>query len=106
MANCSIRIKSPCCVPEKHGILNETMGGVRMDRRSFLRVTAGAAALRALIRPGFSAALPGQRLRLSVTWGMMSKLPIPEALGHLEKLGYDGYEMFNWRNADILQTFV
>lgn len=77
-----------------------------MNRRSFLKLTAGAAVLPAMQRTSAWAALPNNRLRLSVTWGMMSKMPIPEALTQLEKLGYDGYEMFNWRKESDLDTFV
>lgn len=76
-----------------------------MDRRSFLKLTAGTAALYAL-DPAPALAAPRNRLRLSVTWGMMSKTPIPEALDQLVKLDYDGFEMFNWRDANTLTTFV
>ncbi len=106
-----------------------------MDRRSFLGVTAGAVALadRGLpaggrVRPNQSAQSPGrpplQRiarshsssgranlenergLRLSVTWGMLGKMPVPEALALLARQGYDAYEMFDWRNPAALGSFV
>jgi hydroxypyruvate isomerase len=77
-----------------------------MDRRSFLSRTAGAAAWYALAGKRTLAAPARDRLRLSITWGMMGKTPAPEALGQLDKLGYDGFEMFNWRDAATLATFA
>jgi hydroxypyruvate isomerase len=81
-----------------------------MDRRSFLAATAGSlmlsstAAVRGLPAPRN---LPGQRgLRLSTTWWLVSKMPVPDALALLAQLGYDGYEMFDWRNSKVLDTFV
>ncbi|MBK9708793.1 MAG: hypothetical protein IPO77_17840 [Acidobacteria bacterium] len=83
-----------------------------MNRRSFLALGAGAAALPAINLNTFAgnSAWPSSahsvarqsrklnRLRLSVTWGMMSRMPIPDALAKLNDLGYDAYEMFNWRD--------
>jgi len=81
-----------------------------MDRRSFLAATAGSLALsstaaaRGLPSP---LNLPGQRgLRLSITWGMLGRKAVPEALALLAQLGYDGYEMFDWRDPKALDTFV
>jgi hydroxypyruvate isomerase len=77
-----------------------------MNRRSFLGLAAGSLALTrapALLR----ANLPGEKgLRLSVTWGMMGGMPVGEAMGLLARSGYDAYEMFDWRNASLLETFV
>jgi hydroxypyruvate isomerase len=47
-----------------------------------------------------------KRVRLSVTWGMLEKSPVPDALGLLAGLGFDGYEMFDWRDANVLETFL
>jgi hydroxypyruvate isomerase len=88
-----------------------------MNRRSFLSLGAGAAAaLPALsLNPlGSNAVWPSlpqqnrklNRLRLSVTWGMMNRFPIPDALAKLNDLGYDAYEMFNWRDPKVLDTFL
>lgn len=92
-----------------------------MDRRSFLASTAGSLALPTLdadrATPGLSASnganpasvanLAGQRgLRLSTTWGLVSRLQPADALALLTKLGYDGYEMFDWRNPKTLDEFV
>lgn len=86
-----------------------------LDRRSFLQLSASATALPALKLNHALASwpLPQQpnrpklnRLRLSVTWGMMSRMPIPEALAKLNDLGYDAYEMFNWRDPKVLETFT
>jgi len=77
-----------------------------MDRRSFLAATAGSLAL-----TSFPAAargnLPGEKgLRLSVTWWLMGKMPVGEALATLTHHGYDAFEMFDWRDAALLETFV
>lgn len=87
-----------------------------MNRRSFLALGASAAALPALslnvFGGGASLPFPRQqtrklnRLRLSVTWGMMNRMPIPDALAKLNELGYDAYEMFNWRDPKVLDTFL
>jgi hydroxypyruvate isomerase len=37
---------------------------------------------------------------------MMNRLPIPDALAKLNDLGYDAYEMFNWRDPKVLDTFL
>jgi hydroxypyruvate isomerase len=68
-----------------------------MDRRSFIGVAAGA----------LRANLEGKKgLRLSITWGMLDGMPVPEAMALLNRLGYDAYEMFDWRNPATLETFV
>ena len=77
-----------------------------MDRRSFLGLAAGSLALATSPRTAW-ANLPGEKgLRLSVTWWLMNGIPVGEALGMLDRLGYDGYEMFDWRNASTLETFM
>ena len=81
-----------------------------MNRRSFL--AAGAAALPALSLNGNAASLLMQqkkkpnRLNLSVTWGMMNRLPIYDALAKINDLGYEAYEMFNWRDPKVLDMFL
>jgi len=77
-----------------------------MDRRSFLG-RAGASLAIANLGAPLGANLPGEKgLRLSVTWWLMRHLPVGEALALLVKHGYEAYEMFDWRNAQILETFV
>lgn len=77
-----------------------------MNRRSFLAATAGSAALASAATRGL-ANLPGQRgLRLSTTWWLVSRMPTADALALLAQLGYDGYEMFDWRDPKALDTFV
>jgi len=77
-----------------------------MDRRSFLGVAAGTLALSGL-PASLRANLPGERgLRLSVTWWLMRNMPVGEAMALLVKHGYEAYEMFDWRNSQILETFV
>ena len=77
-----------------------------MNRRSFLGLAAGSLAL-AHSPTSLRANLPGEKgLRLSVTWGMMGGMPVGDAMGLLARLGYDAYEMFDWRNASQLEAFV
>jgi len=77
-----------------------------MDRRSFLGAAAGALALApmpALAHPN----LDGKKgLRLSITWGMLDRTPVPQAMALLHRLGYDAFEMFDWRDPATLATFV
>ncbi len=77
-----------------------------MDRRSFLGMAAGALAFsqRASTARGN---LKGQKgLRLSITWGMLGRMPVVEAMALLSRLGYDAFEMFDWRDPALLETFV
>ena len=77
-----------------------------MNRRSFLGVAAGSVALAHAPVP-VQANLPGEKgLRLSVTWGLMHGRSVGDALAMLARHGYDAYEMFDWRNADVLETFA
>ena len=77
-----------------------------MDRRSFLAATAGSLALTSF--PAAARAnLPGERgLRLSVTWWLMGNMPVGEALATLTHHGYDAFEMFDWRDPAVLETFI
>ena len=77
-----------------------------MDRRSFIGVAAGALSLTQM-PTALRANLEGKKgLRLSITWGMLDGMPVPEAMALLNRLGYDAYEMFDWRNPATLETFV
>lgn len=77
-----------------------------MNRRSFLAATAGSAALAGFPAP-LGANLPGEKgLRLSVTWWLVGKMPVGEALATLVRHGYDAFEMFDWRDPALLETFV
>ncbi len=77
-----------------------------MDRRSFFGLAAGALSLTRMT-PAAGANLEGKKgLRLSITWGMLGRMPVPEAMALLNRLGYDAYEMFDWRSPGLLETFV
>jgi hydroxypyruvate isomerase len=77
-----------------------------MNRRSFLAATAGSVALAGFPAP-LGANLPGEKgLRLSVTWWLMGKMPVGEALATLVRHGYDAFEMFDWRDPALLETFI
>ena len=74
-----------------------------MDRRTFLAFSTASLAL----SPRDAPPVRGQKgLRLSTTWWLVSKLPVPDALALLTRLGYDGYEMFDWRDPRVMDTFV
>ena len=86
-----------------------------MDRRSFFVAASSLAAARvssAASRPSATVTsadrnLPGTKgLRLSITWGMLGRMPVTEALALLARQGYDAYEMFDWRDPKVLETFV
>ena len=78
-----------------------------MDRRSFFGLAAGALSLTPLAPAAHDANFAGKKgLRLSITWGMLSRLPVPQAIALLNSLGYDAFEMFDWRDPELLETFV
>ncbi len=81
-----------------------------MNRRSFLGcLAAGTGSLLAKNGSPFyllSNPSPAPPLRLSVTWGMVSKMPVAEAFSALVRLGYQGYEMFDWRRKEILDIML
>ncbi len=80
-----------------------------MNRRSFLSA-AGASAL--LARSPWNnscTVLAAERppgLRLSLTWGMVGKYSVADGLALINRHGYDGFEMFDWRNAATLSAFA
>jgi hydroxypyruvate isomerase len=82
------------------------MGHFPIDRRSFLGAAAGVAALNGLSISARANRAGERGLRLSTTWWLVSKLPVADALALLARLGYDGYEMFDWRDPKVLDTFV
>jgi hydroxypyruvate isomerase len=45
-------------------------------------------------------------LRLSITWSMLGQMPVPDTLALLTRLGFHGYEMFDWRDPKLLDTFL
>lgn len=77
-----------------------------MNRRSFLGLATGSVAM--MKTPAaLRANLPGERgLKLSVTWWLMSGMPVGQAMGLLTRLGYEAFEMFDWRDAAQLERFV
>lgn len=77
-----------------------------MDRRAFLRTAATAAGAAAAGLHPTAALAAANRLRLSITWGMFRKATVPEAFALLEKHDFDGFEMFNWRDAALLDNIA
>ncbi len=82
-----------------------------MNRRSFFTLP-GALALTALTsaqhgKEGQAAPdASGKKLRLSVTWGMLGRVSAAEGMAMLDRMGYDGFEMFDWRNQNTLDAFA
>ncbi len=81
-----------------------------MNRRLFLTLP-GAVALSALTsfprgKEGQAAQGSSKRLRLSISWGMLGGVSAAEGLAMLDRMGFDAFEMFDWRNASILTTFA
>lgn len=77
-----------------------------MNRRSFLGRTTGVLALAPFAEPA-RVNLAGQKgLPLSVTWGMLGKISVPEGLAMLARHGYDAFEMFDWRDGRLLESFL
>jgi len=72
----------------------------------------GALALGALTSSGrgvelaSAAPVSGKGLRLSVTWGMLGKISVAEGLAMLDRMGYDAFEMIDWRNQSLLASFM
>ncbi|PYV19174.1 MAG: hydroxypyruvate isomerase [Acidobacteria bacterium] len=77
-----------------------------MDRRSFLAFAAGGAALGSARAARRERRAGRNGLRLSITWGMLGRMPVREALALLERHGFDAYEMFDWRDPALLASFV
>jgi hydroxypyruvate isomerase len=77
-----------------------------MDRRSFLALSTGPLTLNVLDAPPVWELGRPNGLQLSTTWWLVSKLPVPDALALLTRLGYNGYEMFDWRDPKVMDTFV
>jgi len=81
-------------------------------RRSFLGRMAAAAATSslALAQPPKSAranASAQKGLRLSAAWNMvMGNTPVGDGLAMLTKLGYEAFELFDWRDPATLESFA
>jgi len=77
-----------------------------MNRRSFLAAATGSLALTRLSASA-RANLPAEKgLRLSIVWGMLGKVSVSEGLALLAWHGYDAFEMFDWRDPTLLETFA
>jgi hydroxypyruvate isomerase len=48
----------------------------------------------------------GKSLRLSAVWGTLGRMPIPDGMAMLSRLGYDAFELPDWRNPASLIAFV
>ncbi len=77
-----------------------------MDRRSFIECALGSFAFAGPRAAAVAGPQSRRGLRLSITWGMLGKMPVSEALSMLARHGYDAYEMFDWRDPNVLAAFV
>jgi len=77
-----------------------------MNRRSFLSLAASSLALSRLQAPGPGKSEHVKGLRLSITWGMLGRMPVADGLALLARHGYDAFEMFDWRDSNLLETFA
>src|SRR5437879_13172590 len=77
-----------------------------MNRRSFLGLTASSLAFPCPQAPGPGKSDRVKGVRLSITWGMLRKMPVADGLALLARLGYDAFERFDWRDSSMLETFA
>ena len=59
-----------------------------MDRRSFLGLAAGALSLSQMAGTARGNLEGKKGLRLSITWGMLGRMPVVEAMALLSRLGW------------------
>ena len=45
-------------------------------------------------------------LRLSAVWSTLGRVSIADGMAMLSRLGYDGFELPDWRNPETLESFV
>jgi hydroxypyruvate isomerase len=94
-------------MPKKEGV--QFRG---LCRRSFLGRIAAAAATSSLVLaqpPKSARANPSveKGLRLSVAWGpMLGNIPVGDGLALLTRLGYEAFELFDWRDPATLESFA
>jgi hypothetical protein len=48
----------------------------------------------------------GDKVDNLATWWLVRRMAVPDALDLLTRLGYDGYEMFDWRDPKVLDSFL
>ncbi len=77
-----------------------------MNQRSFLSLAASSLALSRPQAPGPVKSEHVKGLRLSITWGMLGRMPVADGLALLARHGYDSFEMFDWRDSNLLETFA
>jgi hydroxypyruvate isomerase len=82
-----------------------------ISRRNFLASAATAVVVSSfastpLLATTAENATRGKGLRLTAVWTTLGRMSIPEGMALLNRLGYDGFELPDWRNSKTLEAFV
>jgi hydroxypyruvate isomerase len=82
-----------------------------VSRRSFLATLTASSVAGALTETSHgkvaSANIANKKgLRLSAVWSTLGRVSIADGMAMLSRLGYDGFELPDWRNPETLEAFV
>jgi hydroxypyruvate isomerase len=82
-----------------------------ISRRNFLASAASGVAVSSfastpLLAATAESAVRGKGLRLTAVWTTLGRVSIPEGMALLNRLGYDGFELPDWRNPKTLEVFA
>jgi hydroxypyruvate isomerase len=82
-----------------------------ISRRNFLAsaatgVVVSSFASTPLLTAAAESAARRKGLRLTTVWSTLGRVSIPEGMALLNRLGYDGFELPDWRNAQTLEAFA
>src|ERR1700682_363705 len=82
-----------------------------ISRRGFLTNAAAGAVASSLtgttvLQVARANPLDKKGVRLSVVWSTLGRVSIAEGMAMLSRLGYDAFELPDWRNPETLESFV
>ena len=82
-----------------------------ISRRGFLTTGAAAVAVSSLAtgspaRVARADTVDMKGLHLSAVWSTMGRVPIADGMAMLSRLGYEAFELPDWRNPKTLESFV
>jgi hydroxypyruvate isomerase len=84
--------------------------GVVSRRSFFASVAAGAVAGSltdtSLVKVARAHPADTKGLRLSAVWSTLGRVSIADGMAMLSRLGYNGFELPDWRNPETLESFV